>query len=76
MRLVVAEWAGSIGSAAGALVLALNLPWSGWAFAMMFAFTGILLGAALARQSWPHVWLFAVYEAVNLVGIWRWLVAA
>lgn len=76
MALSIAEWAGSIGAAAGALILALRGRWSGWGFMVMLAFTGVLLAAAIARPSWPHAALFAAYEAINLLGIYRWLVAA
>jgi hypothetical protein len=70
------EWAGSIGGAAGALVLALNVPWGGWAFVIMFAFTGLLLVSAIARRRAPYAVLFLAYEGVNLIGIYRWLLAA
>lgn len=76
MRLGAIEWTGSAGGVAGAAIVALNLPWSGWGFAVFLVATGLLLAAAIGRRSWPHVALFAAYTAANVIGIYRWLLAS
>lgn len=76
MGLILIEWLGAVGALAGTLVVALNLPWSGWGFVVMLVFSGVLLGAAVAARRWPYAALFVGYEAVNVLGIYRWLLAA
>ncbi len=73
--IVVLEWLGAIGGAAGALLLALNLRQSGWAFPIMTVFTVLLCGVSVALGRWPNAALFAAYTAINLLGVYRWLMA-
>lgn len=73
--IVVLEWVGAIGAAAGALLLALNLRQSGWAFPIMTVFTVLLFGVSVALARWPNAALFAAYTAINLLGVYRWLMA-
>ena len=75
MDLSVVEWAGAAGNVAGALMVAVRKVWSGWGFVVMLAFTGLLLAVAVTRSSWPYALLFGAYEAINLLGIYRWLLA-
>lgn len=76
MRMTIAEWIAAIGALVGTLIVALNVSWGGWGFVVMLVFSGWLLALAIAARRWPYVALFAGYEAVNLVGVYRWLVAA
>lgn len=74
MDLSVVEWIGAIGALAGTLIVALRVRWGGWGFAVMLVFSGLLLVLAVWHERWPYAVLFAGYELVNLVGIYRWLV--
>lgn len=73
MTIETIEWIGSFGGIAGALILALNRPWSGWGYPVFLVFTGLLLLAAAWRGSGPHMALFGAYTAVNALGVYRWL---
>ena len=74
--LIVLDWIGAIGGAVGALMLALKVSWSGWAYPVLLIFTGVMLVVALLRRRWPYVTLFVAFTCINVVGIYRWLVAA
>jgi CDP-diglyceride synthetase len=67
------DWVGAIGGALGALLLALNLSWSGWAYPVLLVFTGLMLIVAALRRRWPYAVLFSAFTLINLVGIYRWL---
>lgn len=70
----IAEWTGAVGALIGTLIVAARVAWAGWGFVVMLVFSGLLLALALAHERWPYAALFAGYELVNLVGIYRWLV--
>lgn len=69
------KWTGTITGISGALWLALNLPSSGWGF-LLFTVSSIcwVIAGRLMREA-SLVSLHSVYLLVNLVGIYRWLVA-
>lgn len=74
MWLAAAEWLGAIGALLGTFIVALRVSWGGWGFVVMLVFSGLLLALAVWLERWPYAALFAGYELVNLVGIYRWLV--
>ncbi len=58
---------------AGALIVALNLSWSGWGFVVFLVSSLSLLWAAARMREWKLELLFVAYTIVNVIGIWRWL---
>lgn len=70
------QWCGSVSGIAGALLLALRLPISGWGY-VLFLISSLTLGI----WAW---WLEAtglltqqlVFTIINLIGVWRWLWSA
>lgn len=71
--MTVTKWTGTFLQASGCLLLALNLPYSGWAFPIMLAGSGIWLAVAAAEREGALAALNLFFSATNLVGIWRWL---
>jgi hypothetical protein len=67
------KWFGTITGLIGALILALNLPFSGWGWVLFgtssFAWT---IAGIMMRE--PSLTLLqGGFLAVDLVGVWRWL---
>lgn len=58
---------------AGAAIVALNLPWSGWGFVVFLVSSLSLLWAATRMREWKLALLFVAYTVVNVVGIVRWM---
>lgn len=69
------EWMGAAFGMAGSSMLALNMSWSGWAYPLLLVFSSVMLALAVARQRWPYAALFATFTAINMLGIYRWLLA-
>jgi len=72
----IAEWTGAVGALAGTFIVAARVPWGGWGFVVMAAFSAVLLIAAVALERWPYALLFLGYELANGLGTYRWLVAS
>ncbi len=68
------KWGGTAAGLAGALVIALNLPFSGWGFALFFVSSTTWLAAAALQRETALAVLSAGYTAVNVLGIYRWLI--
>jgi hypothetical protein len=69
------KWIGTTTAISGALWVALNLPSSGWAF-VLFTVSSVCWTTAGWRMREPSlVLLHAVFFAINIVGIYRWLIA-
>lgn len=67
------RWTGTAFGVAGALLVALNLPASGWGFALFLVSSTCWTAAGLLRRD-PALWtLNAAFTAINALGIWRWL---
>ena len=70
------QWCGSVSGIAGALLLALRLPISGWGY-VLFLISSLTLGI------WA-CWFGAselltqqlVFTVINLIGVWCWLWSA
>ena len=69
------KWIGTGAGLAGALVIALNLPFSGWGFVLFFVSSTTWLAAAVLQRDTPLAVLSAGYTAVNILGMYRWLIA-
>jgi hypothetical protein len=69
------KWLGTAAGIAGALWIALNLPSSGWGF-LLFLLSSMSWGtAALLMGESSLLLLQGVFTVINLLGIWRWLLA-
>ena len=69
------KWIGTGAGLAGALVIALNLPFSGWGFVLFFVSSTTWLAAAVLQRDTALAVLSAGYTAVNILGMYRWLIA-
>lgn len=67
------KWLGTALQLGGAIIVALHLSWSGWAFPVMLA--GSLLWTALAAtaREWSLAAMNAGFALINILGIARWL---
>tara|TARA_Y100000588_G_scaffold317278_1_gene346289 strand:- start:286 stop:561 length:276 start_codon:yes stop_codon:yes gene_type:complete len=68
------KWFGTATGVIGALILALNLPVSGWGW-VLFAFSSFswtIAGAVMKDYSLMVLQL--AFLIVGLIGIWRWLI--
>ncbi len=72
--LTVLKWTGTVTGVAGALILALNLPLSGWGWVLFAtsALTWTIAGIVMRELS--LVLLQGGFLAVDFLGIYRWLV--
>jgi hypothetical protein len=69
------KWFGTVTGIVGAAILALNIPISGWGW-VLFALSSVCWTAAgLIMREWSLALLQGGFLAVDLVGIWRWLIA-
>jgi drug/metabolite transporter (DMT)-like permease len=69
------KWIGTGMGIAGALVVALNLPFSGWGFVLFLASSVSWTVVGLKMRENSLALLNGVFTAVNLLGIYRWLIA-
>lgn len=67
------SWSGSACGLAGAALIALNLPVSGWGFVLFMGSSLPWLAVGLARRDGALALLNAGFTVVNALGIWRWL---
>lgn len=70
----IIEWTGSLTGVSAAILLALNIPISAWAY-VFYLFSSILLLAWGLREK-AHGVAFQnfVFIAINILGIYRWLI--
>ena len=72
--LTVLKWTGTVTGVGGALILALNLPLSGWGW-VLFAISALAWTVAgMVMREHSLVLLQGGFLAVDLLGIYRWLV--
>lgn len=69
------EWIGAIGSVVAAAIIASDLGrrWTGWAFVLFTAMSVAWISAGLMSGTMPIVVQNAVMLAVNLWGVWQYL---
>ena len=73
-RLLAAlKWFGTLTGLAGAAILALNIPISGWGWLLFAVSAAAWTGAGFAMREWSLAALQGGFLAVDLIGIWRWL---
>ena len=69
------KWIGTALAIVGALAIALNIPYSGWGF-VAFLVSSVSWSIAGFMMKEPSlVVLQGTFVAINLVGIYRWLIA-
>jgi len=69
------KWFGTLTGVAGAMILALNIPISGWGW-VLFALSALAWTiAGLAQRETSLVVLQGAFLVVDLIGVWRWLIA-
>lgn len=70
------EWAGGTGPGIiGALLMASNVSWSGLAYPIWLMSSLSFSAFGLRRGYYGLLLLQTVFTVVNLIGLWRWLVA-
>ena len=70
----VIEWAGALAGISAATLLALNIPISGWAYVFYLLSSILLLTWGLREQAHGVAFQNFVFIAINLLGIYRWLI--
>lgn len=72
--LTVLKWVGTATGLVGALILALNIPISGWGWALFVvsSFAWTIAGVAMRE---PSIALLQFgFLIVDMIGVWRWLI--
>ena len=69
------KWFGTATGLIGAVILALNLPISGWGWILFAASSATWTLAGVLMREASLVLLQGGFLVVDLVGIWRWLIA-
>ena len=70
------EWFSTALCVAGAVLLALKLPSSGWAFVLYLVATVVFTTIFVREKRWSLALLNFVFVLSNLLGIYRWLIAS
>ena len=73
--LAALKWIGTAAGILGAIIVALNVPFSGWGFVAFLVSSLGWLTAALMMRETSLALLQAAFTAINLLGIYRWLIA-
>ncbi len=67
------KWIGTLAGTSGALLLALNIPYSGWAFTLFLISSCIWTSVGLVTRD-PALWILnGVFVGIDILGIYRWL---
>jgi len=68
------KWLGTAAGIAGATVIALNVSISGWGFVLFLVSSVSWTVAGLRMRENSLALLHAAFTAINLLGIYRWLI--
>ncbi|OEJ63861.1 hypothetical protein [Magnetovibrio blakemorei] len=71
----IAKWTGTLFGVTGAALVALNLPVSGWGFVLFLVSSVSWAIAGVVMHERSLLLLNAVFIIINLLGIYRWLIA-
>jgi Nicotinamide mononucleotide transporter len=74
-ELEIVETVGSVLGALGALLLATNSRWSGWAFVLFLVSNVAWLVFGREAGHWRFFAMQIVFTLTSLLGLWRWLIA-
>lgn len=67
------KWLGTVAGILGALLVASNIPASGWGF-VLFLVSSLAWTAAGAAMREPSIWVLNLtFTAINVLGVVRWL---
>ena len=69
------KWLGTVTGVLGALVLALNIPVSGWGWVLFTISSISWTVAGLVLRDMSLAVLQGAFVFVDLLGVWRWLIA-
>ena len=69
------KWFGTACALAGALLVALNVPASGWGFVLFLVSSCAWLAVAAVLRDGALGAMQAGFTAINILGAWRWLLA-
>ena len=73
---IILEWLGSALAVSAALLLAVNISISPWAY-VLYLFSSLLLFVwGMRRQAYGIAMQNVVFTGINVLGIYRWLIAA
>jgi uncharacterized oligopeptide transporter (OPT) family protein len=67
------KWGAACCGIFGSLILALNIPISGWAFVVFLGSSALWMAAATLMKERAILAEASVYTIINCLGIWRWL---
>jgi nicotinamide riboside transporter PnuC len=68
----VLEWAGTATGLVGAILLALNMPWSGWGFVAFLISNIFWISFAILRGYNGLLLLQIGFTVTSIIGIYRW----
>ena len=71
----VFEWMGAATGVLGALLLAINTPWSGYGFVAFLASNLFWITYGCMRRAFGLVTMQLVFTLTSVIGISRWLIA-
>ncbi|MBF0186255.1 MAG: nicotinamide mononucleotide transporter [Magnetococcales bacterium] len=69
------KWIGTVTGVTGALLVAMNIPQSGYGFLLFLVSSTSWFIAAYRMREISLMILQAVFTVINLIGVWRWLFA-
>ena len=68
------EWTGSLTGVSAAILLALNIPISGWAYIFYLLSSILLMIWGIRKKAHGVAFQNFVFIAINILGIYRWLI--
>ena len=68
-----AEWIGTITGVLGALIIASNIGFVGYAYIVFWFSAFCYMFFAWKLKRWPLFFMNCVFLMINFWGIWRWL---
>lgn len=69
------EWAGTVMAVSAAVLLAINIPISGWAYVFYLLSSLLLTWWGFRKRAYGIAMQNVVFIAINIIGIYRWLIA-
>jgi len=70
----ILEWGGSMLAVSGAVLLAINISISPWAFVLYLISSVILFVWGMRKKAYGIATQNMVFTVINMVGIYRWLI--
>lgn len=67
------EWTGSILAVSAAILLALNIDISPWAYVGYLCSSLLLTVWGIRQKAYGIAWQNSVFIVINLIGVYRWL---